>query len=243
MNVYFAAAAFVPELAFFGLNYLFKDYNHIIRALYDNKKILNILGQKISERQDTLKLLALTFSGNRNLYNRIRPIYNVEDVKGLKIRVMAAPIEAKVWSAVGALPASIASTELYSALQAGVVDGGESSMSYIYAEKYYEVAPYIALTGHKYNVIVVVMNQKIFEELPTELQEVVQEAADEAFLQQIVASEEIENEVIKKLKEMPGVTFTEPEIEGFMEKVVPLIEELAKELGVTEINEIIKSTK
>ncbi|MDD5013609.1 MAG: TRAP transporter substrate-binding protein [Atribacterota bacterium] len=237
-------ATLVPELGFFGVNHIFEDYDHLKRAFYDDEqRILHIYQQIFKEKENGLKLLALTVSGTRNVYNRLRPINNVEDIQGIKIRVMESPIEGKVWSTIGALPVSIAFTEIYSAIQAGVADAGEGSMGPIYFGKFYEVAPYIAYTKHKFNILTVIMNQKIFEELPAELQEVVQEAASEAYESQIEAAERLEGEAIELLKASPGVVFTEPDMKGFMEKMGSLKEEEAKRLGVTEVLEIIESVK
>lgn len=237
-------ATLVPELGFFGVNHIFEDYNHLRRAFYDDEqRILHIYQQLFQEKDIGLKLLALTVSGTRNVYNRLRPIYNVEDMQGMKIRVMESPIEAKVWSTLGTLPVIIPFTEIYPSIQTGVADAGEGGMGPIYFGKFHEVAPYIAYTKHKFNILTVIMNQKIFEELPADLQEVIQEAANEAYKTQIEAAEVLEMEAIEMLKASHGVVFTEPEIKSFMEKLGTLKEEEAERLGVTEVLEIIENAR
>jgi TRAP-type C4-dicarboxylate transport system substrate-binding protein len=95
-----------------------------------------------------------------------------DDVKGLKIRTMDSPLARAALAALGAATTPMAVAELYAALQLGVVEGQENPLNTIYSHKFYEVQKYVALTGHMAMNLVLVINDKFYQSLSPELQQI-----------------------------------------------------------------------
>ena len=118
--------------------------------------------------------------GFRHMTNNKRPIKTVADMKGLKIRVQPSKVFITMMELLGAIGTPIAFTELYSALQQGVVDGEENPVATIRSMKFNEVQKYLSLTGHTYSSAAVMISDKLLKKLtPAQLQ-VVRKAAEEA---------------------------------------------------------------
>ena len=232
-------ATFVPVYGFFSLSYLFEDYEHCFNVIQDPE--FNRLIQEEMEKANVgLKLLTPTISAARYLYTRNRPINSVEDLSGCKIRVMAAPTESKAWSAMGAMPVPMASSEIYTAIQQRVIDGAESGIQVIYAKKFYEVAPYINLTRHQFSIAGIVMSKINWDKLPADVQEMVQIAANEAAMEASKITMVNDDKYIDLLSKEPNVQIIQTDTTGFIERVKPLHEEIAKELKAEEFLKIIR---
>jgi TRAP-type transport system periplasmic protein len=107
--------------------------------------------------------------GERHLTSKTKQVAKPEDVKGLKIRTMDSPVAKAALAALGAATTPMAVSELYTALQLGVVEGQENPLNTIYSHKFYEVQKYVALTGHMAMNLVLVTNEKFFQGLSPEL--------------------------------------------------------------------------
>ena len=107
--------------------------------------------------------------GERHLTSKTKQVAKPEDVKGLKIRTMDSPVAKAALVALGAATTPMAVSELYTALQLGVVEGQENPLNTIYSHKFYEVQKYVALTGHMAMNLVLVTNEKFFQGLSPEL--------------------------------------------------------------------------
>ena len=116
--------------------------------------------------------------GFRHITNNLRPIQTVEDMKGLKIRTMSVPIHLEMFEAMGASPTPMNSSEVFSALQQGVVDGQENPCSNIYSNKYHEVQKYLTLDGHVFTFVTFVCSKEWFESLTEAEQTAVREGVD-----------------------------------------------------------------
>ena len=128
-------------------------------------KLSNLLLEKTG-----LRNLAFAEVGFRHFTNDARPIKSPADVKGLKIRVQENPLFMTLIKALGGNPTPIAWTEVYTALQTGVVDGHENPISSTVFAKIYEVQKYLTLDGHVYGVDWFVISNKFFKSLPEDLQ-------------------------------------------------------------------------
>src|SRR5690606_3701121 len=115
-----------------------------------------------------LRNLAPIDQGFRNVYSH-KPIHTLEDLNGLKIRVIEATAYLEAFKALGASPVPLAFPELYSALQQKVVDAAENSPDLYYFSKHHEVAPYYSLTQHLYVPIVFLMSEQFYQNLPADL--------------------------------------------------------------------------
>ncbi len=127
---------FVPEMAVFDLPFIFRDVNHAYKA-------------KKGEKQGMITL-AIWENGVRHMTNNAHPIKKPEDMKGLKFRVMEQPVYIEMMKSLGASPTPMAMSELYTALQKGVVDGQENPLGHIATKRFNEVQKYLSLTGHTY---------------------------------------------------------------------------------------------
>lgn len=137
-------------------------------------------GQKLSDMflaRTGMRNLAFAEVGFRHFTNSKRPIKSPADIKGLKIRVQETQVYLRLINSMGGSPTPVAWTETYTALQTKVVDGQENPISSIVFAKLYEVQKYLTLDGHVYGVDWFVINEKFFQSLDKDLQEIVKEAA------------------------------------------------------------------
>ena len=145
LSAFSHASQFCTELGLFGAPYLFEDAKHFA-AVFDGP-----VGEELDlacDRRYRVRLLATLTSGERVLVNGRRPVTGEADVNGLKIRVMGGEADALTWRAFGAIPVPMPYSEVYSALQAGVIDGVENEPVSIVTNRFYETARYIAPTRH-----------------------------------------------------------------------------------------------
>lgn len=110
--------------------------------------------------------------GERHLTTKTKQVTKPDDVKGLKIRTMDSPMAKAALVALNAATIPMPVSELYTALQLGVVEGQENPLNTIYSQKYYEVQKYVALTGHMTMNLVLVTNEKFFQSLSPELRQI-----------------------------------------------------------------------
>ncbi len=118
--------------------------------------------------------------GERHLTTKTKQVAHPDDVKGLKIRTMDSPMARAALVALGAATTPMAVAELYAALQLGVVEGQENPLNTIYSHKFYEVQKYVALTGHMAMNLVLVINDKFYQGLSPELQQIFLKSMEEA---------------------------------------------------------------
>jgi TRAP-type transport system periplasmic protein len=139
-------------------------------------------------------------NGIRHVTNNKRPIKTPADIKGLKIRTPPDSMTMDIMQALGADAQQIKFSELYVALQQGVVDGQENPLTNIASAKLYEVQKYLSLTGHKYEANPFVMSKRSWERLSPADQKVFTEAAAEATQMQRKLSKEADEKLTTELK-------------------------------------------
>lgn len=232
-------AALVPEVGLFSASYLFTSFEHFERVVTD-KRFFDRLHKAVKDRNLGYQLVGIGATGSRNVYNRTREVSSPADLKGMKMRVMASPTEYKVWSTLGMLPATIASTEIYSALQSGVVDAAESSVPYIVGNKYYEVAPYITLTNHQISGHIYLLGDKALAKVPERHRAALLETLYETGKRHIRATAHLSEQKLEELRAKPRVTVTKVDPAPFIAQLRPLQDEVAKNLGVEDLLEIIR---
>lgn len=165
---------FCPEFGLFGAPFLFEDDAHFA-AVFDGD-VGRILDAACEARY-SVRLLGTLTSGYRMLFNGRRPVTSASDLEGLKIRVMGGEADALTWQAFGALPVPMPYSEVYSALQAGVIDGAENEPVSILANKFYEAAPYFAPTDHLVLPMGLFVGQRSLDRIPREYHQVLREEA------------------------------------------------------------------
>ena len=187
----------VPQLGLFDLPFLFKDENHLHKVL-DGE-----VGKKLRDMVTKKGYVALAYwdNGFKEMTDSKRPLIKPEDCKGLKFRVMSSKVLIEQFKALGAIPVVLPFSEVYSALQQGVVDGQENTISNIYTKKFYEVQRYMTMTNHGYLGYLVVMSKKFWNRLPDNLKKVILEAMKEATEKERVWAKKLNNDQLNKIKE------------------------------------------
>lgn len=122
--------------------------------------------------------LSYWWMGVRDLYTKT-PVENIDQVKGMKLRVWEDPYVVKAWEAFGAIPTPISFSELYTSLQTGAVDGAEGWAASYNSQSFYEVAPHLTRIGYIQIASTMAISEAVWQKLPADLQAAVQQAADE----------------------------------------------------------------
>lgn len=231
-------AVFAPAIPLMDMPFLFRDLDHWNAVL--SSDVLKPLEDELLEKAD-IKVIGYAGGGTRNLASA-KPIANMDDLSGHKMRVMGAPIQAQIFSAISAAPAAIAYKEVYNAIQTGVIAGFENEAASIQNLKFYEVAPAITLTKHAITVRPLTMSGKSFRKLPEDLQAIVVAAGAKAgaFGREIESREDAEK--LTAMEDAGQITVTEFEgREKLLEMVVPVQDDFAKGLEATELLEAVRS--
>jgi tripartite ATP-independent transporter DctP family solute receptor len=233
-------AGLLPEAQLFSTSYLFTSYDHAKKVL-SNEQFLSRMKQIVRDRKMGFQLAAISLTGTRNLYNRVKPVNTVEGIAGMKMRVMNSPTEFKIWSTLGMLPSTIPGPEIYSSLQSGVVDAAESSLPAIVGGKYYEVAPHITLTHHQYNLHFYMVGDKAIAKIPAAVQGAVFKAFEDAAKVQLDAAVRLADEKLQFLRSSPKVTVSEVDARAFARKLIPIQDEVAATLKMQDVLKLIRS--
>jgi tripartite ATP-independent transporter DctP family solute receptor len=210
----------VPEFGVLGLPFLFEELPQAW-AVLDGP-----VGDELAEAAEAkgLVLLALWDNGIRHVSNNVRPIETPEDLAGIKLRTPPDPMTVDIFEALGASPTPLPFSELYIALQQGVVDGQENPLMNIYSSKLYEVQEYISLTAHKYEATPLFASKVVFDGFSPEDQAAIREAAAEAGQLNRQMSQDA-NAKLRGEMEAAGVAFNEVDAAPFIEATKPVYEE------------------
>ncbi len=167
---------FVPELQIFDLPFLFDDREHLYRFMESD------VGQELLELVKARGLVGLAYwdNGFKQLTLDSHALIMPEDAKGQKFRIMSSKVLEKQFKAVGASPQVLPFSEVYSALQQGVVDGQENTLSNIYTKKFHEVQNYMTVSNHGYLGYMLVTNQMFWNSLPKDLKATLLQCVEDA---------------------------------------------------------------
>ena len=210
---------FVPEVKVVAFPFLFKDYDQV-DAILDGE-----LGQRILDSLAIAGFKGLAFSENgfRNLTNSRHPVTTVEDVNGLKIRVMESELHKELWRTLGANPTPMG-WPIYTELQQGTIDGQENPLSVIVVYKLYEVQKHLTLTGHVYSAHINVSNLDWFGKLDKDTQEMFIKAARDAAAYQRAWNRENEARFLETLKKEGMQVVERPDQAAFRKRAEQLRE-------------------
>lgn len=191
-----AISTVVPEFATLGLPFLFSDVQKAWQ-LMDGP-----IGKELAEKSAAkgMVLLGLWDNGIRQMSNSKRAINSPADLKGLKMRTPPDEVTIDIMKSMGADAQQIKFSELYVALQQGVVDGQENPLTNISSAKLYEVQKYISLTGHKYESTPFLMSKRTWDKLPEADRKIIGEAATEATHMQRRLNKEADDKLATELK-------------------------------------------
>jgi tripartite ATP-independent transporter DctP family solute receptor len=191
-----AVSSTVPEYNAFGMPFLFADVGAAFKVM-DGP-----VGKELAAKTEEKGMIVLGYwdNGIRQMTNSKRPLNNPADLNGLKMRTPPDAVTMDIMKAVGATPQQIAFSELYVALQQGVVDGQENPLANIFSAKLYEVNKYISMTGHKYEMSPFLMSKRTWEKLSAADQKSVMDSALEATTLQRKLSMEADQKLVAELK-------------------------------------------
>ena len=186
-----------PEMQLFDLPFLFKDKDHLYKVM--DGEVGNILKSKIDAKK---QMIALDYwdAGFKHFSSSKKAIINPEDAKGQKFRIQSSKVLEAQFKAVGGNPQILPFSEVYSALQQGVVDATENPLSNFYTKKFNEVQSSLTLSSHGYLGYLVVMNQQFWDKLPKDVQEKVSQAMKEATEFERKATAEDDAKIMANLK-------------------------------------------
>ncbi|PWK76707.1 TRAP transporter substrate-binding protein [Aminobacter sp. AP02] len=199
------------------------------------------VGRKMLDRMSEIGLTGLAWSefGFRNLTNSVKPIKSVDDISGLKLRVMQNPVALDTWKTLGANAVTMSFSEVFSALETKALDGQENPLAHIYANRIYEVQKYITLTNHVYSPVAIVASKTWFDALPEADRNAVMTAAADASAYQAKLIAENDGKITDQLKET-GIeidTMPEAELAKMREMVKPVVEKYTASVGADFVQE------
>ncbi|MFC1563273.1 TRAP transporter substrate-binding protein [candidate division KSB1 bacterium] len=202
-------SSWVPELMIFDLPYIFRNAEHA-------EKVLNgAIGKELALKTEQfgIKILAFWTAGTRNIFTK-KPINLPIDLQGLKIRVMENPIHIETFNLFGAQATPMASGEVFTALQQGVIDGAENDPNSFYTFGYWQITKFYSMTQHVYGAAPFMISKKFFDNLSEEQKIIIQNAAITARDYQIKTAKDITKQSLKKLAK-EGVKIIYPELSEF----------------------------
>jgi tripartite ATP-independent transporter DctP family solute receptor len=225
-------STFSKAAPFIDAPFLFRDLTHWNKVL--DADVLKPVADEIAQKADVM-LIGYAGGGTRNIFVN-KPVANMQELKGLKVRVQGAPIWSRTFQAAGMAPTVIAYNEVYNAIQNGVIAAGENEAAGVEQMKFYEVAPHLSMTQHAITIRPLCFSGKTFAKLDKALQAAVLKAGKEAgaYGRQIESSED-EAKLVKlekegKLKRVPFAGRDQ------MKKLVdPVMAAYAKEIDAEQI--------
>lgn len=231
--------SFVKQFEVFDLPFLFASSEEANAAMHGK------LGEKLNEYLTAQGFRGLGYwdGGLKHLTNSVRKIEKPEDMEGLKMRTSQSPLLISQFQALGAGGVSIDFAELYTALQTKTVDGQENPLSNIVSRKFYEVQDYVTLSGHGYMGYVLMISEEFYQSLPADLQQAVEEAANEVSKWQWEQAAADEVEYMKVLEEsgIEITELTEENRQAFIEKTKSVYDEFKKIEGGEELLKTLES--
>ena len=230
----------VKEFEVFDLPFIFDSYESLRRVT------LGPLGRQMLDKLDAKGVKGLSYwdNGFKSL-SANAPIRTPSDLKGKKLRIQSSKVLDEQMRALGALPQVMAFSEVYQALQTGVVDGTENPISNLYTQKMHEVQKHLSLTEHGYLGYAVITNKKFWEGLPPDVRAQLELAMEQAtrYANQIA---KVENDnaldMVRKSGRTQVYTPTKEERTGFMKALVPVHQKMESRIGKDLIQSFYKET-
>src|SRR3990172_1192160 len=223
-------STFSKAAPFIDAPFLFRDLNHWNKVL--DQDVLKPIADEINQKAEVM-LIGYAGGGTRNIFVN-KPVRNLAEMKGLKVRVQGAPIWSRTFQAAGMAPTVIAYNEVYNAIQNGVIAAGENEAAGVEQMKFYEVGPNLSMTEHAITIRPLCFSTKTFNKLQKDPQAAVLRAGKEAgaYGRQVESSEDTAKlDAMEKAGKLKRVPFADRDA---MKKLVdPVMAAYAKEIGPT----------
>jgi tripartite ATP-independent transporter DctP family solute receptor len=225
-------STFSKAAPFIDAPFLFRDLPHWNKVL--DADLLKPVADEIAQKAEVM-LIGYAGGGTRNIFVN-RPVRNLAEIKGLKVRVQGAPIWSRTFQAAGMAPTVIAYNEVYNAIQNNVIAAGENEAAGVESMKFYEVAPHLAMTEHAITIRPICFSSKTFKALPGDLQAAIVKAGKEAgaYGREVESSEDTAKlDALEKAGKLKRVPFADRDA---MKKLVdPVMAAYAKEISADKI--------
>ena len=206
----------------FEMPYIIKDRAHM--NLVQSQIFETVL--QPAAKSKGYRLLALWENGFRHITNNTRPVNAPADLKGVKLRTPKGAWRVKMFKSYGANPTPMAFSEVFTALQTGVIDGQENPFAQIHSAKFQEVQKYLSLTGHVYTPAYVLVSDKHFGELPADVQQTLESTAREMQSYVYALAARLESDLLADLK-AGGMTVNAADKQAFIDASKPIYDEFA----------------
>lgn len=229
--------SWVPQLQLFDLPFMFKNRKVLYQAMDGEvgQKMFKLLGKK------NMLGLAMWDNGFKQIGNNTREIRKPEDIKGIKFRIMSSKVLEAQFKIVGGNPQVMPFSEVYSALEQGVIDGQENTWSNMYSKKFFEVQKYITETNHGYLGYLVVTNAQFWNHLPkdvrTELENIMKEVTSWIRENAYKINQDMKQKIIDSGK-TKVTELTEEEKEAFRKAFKPVQDEFRSVIGAEFIDAV-----
>lgn len=217
------------SLTLLSLPYLFKDYQQYFNTVFG--EVGDKLLQEVTDNIQGIYGFSFLPDSGRNFFNNIKPITCIEDIQGMKLRVMPYAIDSAMAEAIGFSATPISWSEVYQSVQSGVVDGAENPLSGYDGNSLYEVAPYLTLDCHYYSCPVLMMSEITWNKLPDNVKSLLKETWLEVINEWYVPNmESYEAGLLEKFEGL-GVTVSEiTDYEKWAEAVTPVWDEYGADI-------------
>ena len=230
----------VKEFEAFDLPYIFDDTAEL------HKVTGGAVGAALFKKLEGKGLVGLAYWDNGfKVFSSNKPIKAVDDFKGQKMRIQSSKVLEAQMRALGVLPQVMAFSEVYQALQTGVVDGTENPPSNLYTQKMNEVQKYVRVSNHGYLGYAVIVNKKFWEGLPADVRGQLEKAMAEAtdYANQIAKEENDQSlEAVRKTGKTEVFTPTKEERAALRAKLIPVHQEVASRVGKEQLEAIYQAT-
>ena len=228
--------SFDPKFGAPDLPFIFRDLNHAYTCL-DGE-----VGQELFAGLKKKGITGLSWfeNGFRHVTNSKRPIEKVDDLNGLKIRTMENPIHIAFFRDLGVIPTPMAFGEVFIAMQQKVVDGQENPVAAVTTAKFYEVQKHLAMTGHVYTAVPLMVRTDLFNSFTPDQQKVIMAAAKEASKYERKLLADQEKAGIEELK-AKGMTITYPDRAKLQSSTASVYKKFEETIGKDIIQKIINT--
>src|ERR1700742_3227398 len=230
----------IKEFEVFDLPYILPDLK-TLRKVTDGP-----LGSKLLKLLDAKGMTALAYWDNGfKQMSANKKLIDPADYKGLKFRIQSSKVLEAQFRALGAIPQVMAFSDVYQALQTGVVDGQENTWSNIYTQKMHEVQKYMTVTNHGYIGYVVVVNKKFWDGLPPDIRDELSKAMKEATDYGNSQSAKENDDALEKIKQSGKseiINLTPEQNEAMRKAMMPVYKDVASRVGQPLIDEFLKET-
>jgi C4-dicarboxylate-binding protein DctP len=229
----------IKEFEVFDLPFIIPNLNAL------RKVTEGPIGEKMLKQLEPKGMIGLAYWDNGFKQMSANKALRVpEDYKGLKFRIQSSKVLEAQFRALGATPQVMAFSEVYQALQTGVVDGQENTPSNMYTQKMHEVQKYTTLTNHGYIGYVVVVNKKFWDDLPGDIRTNLTKAMKEATTYANTTSAQENDEALEDIKKSGKtqlITPTAAEMAAMRKAMEPIYEDMGKRVGKQLIDDVVKT--